>query len=406
MIKKLRFRFILVSLLSILFVLSSTIGAINIYNYTKIERDSEVTLNQAINNGFDDEPMMDGPAQQDKGPRENRLIAERYFVVSFNSDGTINQSNFKHIFSVSDTYGKQLATDVYNGSQTKGKVDYFRYKKEIKNDLTFVAFVDVREQYDTARNFLVTSVVVSSISYLVLVALIVVASFLVFKPSEESYKKQKRFITNASHELKTPLTIISTDLEIIEMDNGKSEWTESIKDQVNRLTTMTNQLVTLSKMDEEDMKNYPFEDFSLTDLAKQCIESFSPSFKKQEFDLSRDVEEGIKYHGNKYLIDELFYIFLDNALKYSKENGKVSIFVQKASKNRINLLFLNDIEENNGIDVDQLFDRFYRSPNAQKTGSGIGLSIAQEIVRIHKGKINAKIENNQIIFSILLWKII
>ena len=402
MIKKLRFRFILVSLLSILFVLSSTIGAINIYNYTKIERDSEVTLNQAINNGFDDEPMMDGPAQQDKGPRENRLIAERYFVVSFNSDGTINQSNFKHIFSVSDTYGKQLATDVYNGSQTKGKVDYFRYKKEIKNDLTFVAFVDVREQYDTARNFLVTSVVVSSISYLVLVALIVVASFLVFKPSEESYKKQKRFITNASHELKTPLTIISTDLEIIEMDNGKSEWTESIKDQVNRLTTMTNQLVTLSKMDEEDMKNYPFEDFSLTDLAKQCIESFSPSFKKQEFDLSRDVEEGIKYHGNKYLIDELFYIFLDNALKYSKENGKVSIFVQKASKNRINLLFLNDIEENNGIDVDQLFDRFYRSPNAQKTGSGIGLSIAQEIVRIHKGKINAKIENNQIIFSILL----
>ena len=146
MIKKLRFRFILVSLLSILFVLSSTIGAINIYNYTKIERDSEVTLNQAINNGFDDEPMMDGPAQQDKGPRENRLIAERYFVVSFNSDGSINQSNFKHIFSVSDTYGKQLATDVYNGSQTKGKVDYFRYKKEIKNDLTFVAFVDVREQ--------------------------------------------------------------------------------------------------------------------------------------------------------------------------------------------------------------------------------------------------------------------
>ena len=402
MIKKLRFRFILVSLLSILFVLSSTIGAINIYNYTKIERDSEVTLNQAINNGFDDEPMMDGPAQQDKGPRENRLIAERYFVVSFNSDGSINQSNFKHIFSVSDTYGKQLATDVYNGSQTKGKIDYFRYKKEIKNDLTFVAFVDVREQYDTARNFLVTSVVVSSISYLVLVALIVVASFLVFKPSEESYKKQKRFITNASHELKTPLTIISTDLEIIEMDNGKSEWTESIKDQVNRLTTMTNQLVTLSKMDEEDMKNYPFEDFSLTDLAKQCIESFSPSFKKQEFDLSCDVEEGIKYHGNKYLIDELFYIFLDNALKYSKKNGKVSIFVKKAGKNRINLLFLNDIEENNGVDVDQLFDRFYRSPNAQKTGSGIGLSIAQEIVRIHKGKIDAKIENNQIIFSILL----
>ena len=137
MIKKLRFRFILVSLLSILFVLSSTIGAINIYNYTKVENDSEITLNQAIQNGFNDEPMMGGPEQeQNRGPRENRLIAERYFVVSFNSDGSINQSNFKHIFSVSESYGTQLAKDVFNGDKEKGKLEYLaklRSKLEKRN---------------------------------------------------------------------------------------------------------------------------------------------------------------------------------------------------------------------------------------------------------------------------------
>ena len=402
MIKKLRFRFILVSLLSILFVLAATMSAINIYNYSKIEKDAEVTLNQAINNGFNDEPMMDGPGGQDKGPRDNRLIGNHYFVVSFNEDGSIDQENFKHIFSISEAYGRELALDVFNGSKNKGKLDYLRYKKDTQSNLTYVAFVDIREQYNTANNFLITSSIVSSISYVVLAGLIVLASFLVFKPTEESYKKQKRFITNASHELKTPLTIVSTDLEIIEMDNGKSEWTESIKDQVDRLTKMTNQLVTLSKMDEEDFKNYPFEDFSLTDLTKQCIESFLPSFEKQGLILETNVEDGINYHGNKYLLDELFYIFLDNALKYTKDNEKACVYMKKASKNRINLTFLNDIEENNEVDVNQLFDRFYRSPNVKKSGSGIGLSIAGEIIKLHKGKVSAKIENNQRIFNILL----
>ena len=402
MIKKLRSRFILVSLLSILFVLAATISAINIYNYSKIEKDSEITLNQAIEDGFNDAPMMDGPGGQNKGPRDNRLVGNHYFVVAFNEDGSINQSSFNHIFSITDEYGKQLATDVYNGNKIKGKIDYLRYKKEIQNNLTYVAFVDIREQYDTANNFLVTSLIVSSISYVVLAGLIVLASFLVFKPSEESYKKQKRFITNASHELKTPLTIISTDLEIIEMDNGKSEWTESIKDQVQRLTKMTNQLVTLSKMEEEDFKNFPFEEFSLTDLSKQCVESFLPSFEKQQLTLETDIDEDIKYSGNKYLIDELFYIFLDNSLKYAKENGKVCVFVKKGSKNRINLTFSNDIEDNSEIDTNQLFERFYRSPNTKQTGSGIGLSIASEIVRLHKGKVSAKLDNNQIIFNIVL----
>ncbi len=400
MIKKLRFRFILVSLLSILFVLSATIGAINIYNYSKVEQEGEVSLNQIIDKGFNNEPFQGGPGGPG-GRDDNRVFSEIYFLISFDNDGNVKQSDFKHIFAISETQGIELATDVFNGNVTKGKYYDYRYKKANKNSETYVAFVDIKNRLDGARDFLTSSIVVSSISYLALAGLIVLASFIVFKTSEESYKKQKRFITNASHELKTPLTIISTDLEIIEMDNGKSEWTESIRDQINRLTNMTNQLVTLSKIDEEDKNNYPFEEFSLTSLANQCLETFAPSFDKQELNLTYKIEEDVIYHGNKKLIDELLYIFLDNALKYAKEKGNVSVEVKKNNKN-INISFTNDIDENSQIDVKQLFDRFYRSPDVKKSGSGIGLSIASEIIRIHKGNIKAKVIDNQIIFEITL----
>ena len=104
----------------------------------------------------------------------------------------------------------------------------------------------------------------------------------------KSYKKQKAFITNASHELKTPLTIISTDLELVEMDNGKSEWTESIHDQVMRLNTMTKQLVTLSRLDEGNASNYPFAEFSLSKLASESVDSFAPTFKSKQLSFNSD----------------------------------------------------------------------------------------------------------------------
>ena len=407
MIKKLKIRFILVSLLSVLFVLSMTVGAINIYNYSVVEQGGEASLTQIISRGFDG----NNPAQQfamnpgepgGGGQRDDRLMSEHYFLVSFNSDGAINQSDFRHIFSISETEGKELATSVYNGNVTYGKYQEYRYKKEVKDALTYVAFIDLKTKLDDAQNFLISSLVISLISYLVLAGLIVIASKFVFKTSEESYHKQKRFITNASHELKTPLTIISTDLEIVEMDNGKSEWTESIRDQVNRLSKMTNELVTLSRIDEGDNNNYPFEDFSLTNLVNESIETILPSFEKEGLKLNQNIEENVAYHGNKFLIGELIYIFLDNALKYTKEKGDVDVVLRRENKNHISLTFSNDIEEGHQIDVNQLFERFYRSPSAKKSGSGIGLSMAQEVVRLHKGDIKARIDKQKIIFEISL----
>ena len=396
MIKKLRIKFIIASMASILFVLVATIGAINISNYVSVQKEVNNALTLVIENGLNDEPQQGGGP----GGKQDNIQREHYFVVAFNSDGTVNQSNFKHIFIVNETTGIELATSVFNGVNTHGKIDNLYYQKANKGNLIIVAFVDAKDRLDSFNNFLISSILIASISYVVIFVLIFFSSKIVFRVSEESYQKQKSFITNASHELKTPLTIISTDLELIEMDNGKSEWTASIKDQVNRLTKMTNQLVVLSRLDEADYSKYPFEEFSLSEVANDVTDSFAQSFKKESLIFKTDVEENLVLNGNKYLIEELFFIFLDNALKYTKENGEAGVLVSKDKKNKPCITFYNSVDSDLELDISLLFERFYRSPNSKKEGSGIGLSIAKEILNLHKANIKVTKENNILKFFI------
>ena len=401
MIKKLRLRFILVALLSVLFVLSGTMFAINGYNYSKMEDSSQKTLNVINDVGVNEYMWYMDPSRQGQNFNQD-FLREHYFLVAFDENGEVSETNFTHIFSIREEEGVEIAKGVYAKGGKTGSSGNFRYQKRKTDNGITIAFLDVTEKLGSYNNFLVTSLVVSAVSYGILAILIVGASMVVFRTSEESYRKQKAFITNASHELKTPLTIINTDLEIVEMDSGKNEWTESIHDQVNRLTKMTNQLVALSKLDEGDLQNYPLSMFSLSALAKECVNTFSPTYQKNELTFEADVNEGIDIKGNKYLINELLYVFFDNALKYTKEKGNVS-FVVKNNKNKAEIIFSNDIEPDSGINPNLLFERFYRSSNsAKKPGSGIGLSIAKEIVDLHKGKISASIKENRIIFTIII----
>ena len=356
----------------------------------------------------------------------------QYFITVFNTDGSVEYTYF-HMISVDKESDQQMAIDVLASKKTKGKIGNYSYKVDTKTDYarqhyydyangswnpetmrwetpeidekvpftaTYVVFVDTTESRQSLGNWLVTSIVIALVSYAVIAALIIISSHFVFRTSEESYRKQKAFITNASHELKTPLTIINTDVEILKMDHGENEWTDSIADQVRRLTMMTNQLVTLSKLDEANLQNYPFTVFSISQLAKESVDAFLPTYEKSGFKFKSEIDEDIDVRANKYLINELFYIFLDNALKYTTSNGEIVFNLKKTNKNKLEILFSNDTDDTE-VDVNQLFERFYRSPrNSKKEGSGIGLSIAREIIELHKGKINASIKDGKIFFNI------
>ena len=439
MIRKLRLRFILAALVSILFVLASTIAAINVSNYLKISGETAQTLYDVIEYSHQNVLFANGVFPTDENgeaaqpgpggffdPRRGD-INEQFFATVFDADGVVTWSDYDHIAQgdIDNESREAMATEILASGKTDGVIGKLRFKvayieetvqafagwdseanqpileeRELNN--SYVVFLDTSERTHALGNFFTSSMVIATISYTVLAILIILSSKLVFKTTEESYKKQKAFITNASHELKTPLTIISTDLELVEMDHGKSEWTESIHDQVIRLNAMTKQLVTLSKLDEGNSANYPFSEFSLSKLAEESVDSFTPTFKSKKITLNSDIASDINMRGNIYLINELFYIFFDNALKYTKNNGEVNLVVKKNSNRKNEIVFFNDIEDNE-IDTKLLFERFYRSPNSvTKEGSGIGLSIAKEIVELHKGKISVSIKENKIYFTIIL----
>lgn len=379
-------------MLSILIVLAVTFAAINISNFVAVENNASAAVSEVIRQGTDDVPPSGGPGEEPGKKVELREV--HYFVVSFNQDGSINAINTKHMFIISETECTELATKVFNNQLTGKKYNTFRFDKTLKNDgLTYVGFVDIKEKLDSANQYLLISSLVALGALAAFVGLVILGSNIAFKSTEEAYKNQKRFVTNASHELKTPLTIISADLDLIEMDNGKNEWSESIRDQLTRLNEMTNQLVTLSKLEEEDKTRFPFEDFSINEVCNKAIDAFSASFKKEDIKFSHNITGNITMFGNKYLIDELIYIFLDNSLKYTGGEMKSSYFVVSTNvKGKIELRFSNTINKDEEVDIKQIMDRFYRSPSNKKEGSGVGLSIAKEIINLHKGTI--KIDKN------------
>ena len=196
--------------------------------------------------------------------------------------------------------------------------------------------------------------------------------------------------------MKTPLTIIEADTEILEMDFGENEWIQDIKGQTKRLADLTNTLVVLSRMEEGTNRDVKIE-LPLSDIVDEVCHTFQAPAKVQEKDLDSTIEPMISMKGNEKAIRGLITILLDNAVKYTNENGYISITLEK-KKNRIYLSVFNTTEYISKEQIAHLFDRFYRtdaSRNSQTGGYGLGLSIAAATVESHRGKMIAETKDEK-----------
>ena len=218
----------------------------------------------------------------------------------------------------------------------------------------------------------------------------------IVKPFSDNYEKQKRFITDAGHELKTPLTIINADAEVLEMDFGENEWLKDIQGQTERLADLTNALVLLSRMEEGWNKEMEI-DFPLSDIVEEVIHTFQAPARIQEKTLTSVIAPMISMKGDERAIRSLVTILLDNAMKYSDEKGRVTVTLEKQGK-RIRLSVCNTTEHITKEQTAHLFDRFYRtddSRNSRTGGYGLGLSIAAATAASHRGKITAVTEDEK-----------
>lgn len=297
--------------------------------------------------------------------------------------------------SVSAEIRHCIKYNLCNCGSDSGFTDIYRYRVADCEDGTRIIFVDCRQELESFRNTLVYSVGVSLLEFLAVFMLVLFWSKKIFKPVAESYAKQKRFITDASHEIKTPLTIIDANTEVIEMVNGESEWTKNTRDQVKRLTALTNQMVALSRLDENPEPKEKAK-FDLSDVAYEVIDHFSSLSEVRGKKISADIEDGIKYVGDENSIRQLISILVDNAMKYAVESADISISLKRdGRKVKFVLKNLTDGMEEGSQDI--LFERFYRpdsSRNSETGGSGKGLSLAKSIVESHKGRITARCDGD------------
>lgn len=411
MIRDLRKKFILVAMLSTMLVLTAIMGVVNFSNYREmLDRADEMTALLEQNDGkFPEEPSWHEqddtetpPAKPENDEKDkSRFSVEtpfetRYFTVTVDENGEVTDCDLDRIAAVDEETAEEYTQTAQQKNKTTGFQGIYRYRVTETEDGAKYVFLDCRREISNFRTVLVTTISVSLLGLAAVFVLVVIFSRMVFRPVEESIQKQKRFITDASHELKTPLTIIDANIEVMKMESGESQWTKSTRKQIQRLSGLVQQLVTLSRLDEEKGLEEKCE-FNLSEAVSECVQPYESLAQTREKNLTLNIEEDITYTGDERSIRQLAGILMDNAVKYSSENGNITLTLKKKGK-KIFLEVYNDADDLPQGKLDVLFERFYRldsSRNSGTGGSGIGLSVAKAIVQAHKGKITAENKNGR-----------
>lgn len=398
MIRTLRIKLILASMVSLLLVLIIIFGTVGILNYRKILADADSILailqendgNFPISKHQETDSLTESTAP--KGDRLNspELPYEtRYFSVFLTGDGTIVSVNTGKIAAIDTQAAMEYAQLVFSGGVPRGFVGDYRYIMYPSGDEVHVIFLDYGREMGSFRTFLITSTAVGFTGLLAVLLLLIILSGRIVKPFSENYEKQKQFITDAGHELKTPLTIIDADAEVLEMDIGENEWLHDIKNQTNRLSQLTNSLILLSRTEEQPQVEKI--EFPVSDVAEESLEAFRALAKTHNKTISGEIEPMLSMTGDEKAIQQLIGILLDNAVKYSDEGGKIILSLKK-QRNAIQLSVWNTVDSISRKNLAHLFDRFYRADKSRNSGTGgygLGLSIASAIVNSHRGKITA-----------------
>lgn len=408
MIRKLRVKLIIASMFSFFIVLFILMGTIGILNYRRVLSDADSILELLAENdgAFPDmkNPFTKKPEkpfwdlhEEDRHLNSPELPYEsRYFSVRLSKEGEVISASTEKIAAVDIDTAVEYAKTVWQSGREKGFVGDYRYLVYPAETEIHIIFLDWGRNLESFRSLLAIGAGVSAVGLLSVLVLMILLSERIVKPFSENYEKQKQFVTDAGHELKTPLTIIDADAEILEMDFGSSEWLTDIRNQTKRLAELTNSLIILSRMEEERTQIQMIE-FPLSDLAEETVETFRALAKTQNKTLTSSIQPMVSIHGDEKLLCRLITILLDNAVKYSEPEGTISLTLEK-QRNLIRLCVFNTTEYIARNHLEHLFDRFYRtdqSRNSQTGGYGLGLSIAAAIVHEHKGKIAATTEDEK-----------
>lgn len=380
-------------------VLTLIITIINAANYASVVSDADRLLDILSSNAGvfpesdsmprpQDEPGEPSGGSRMKSPEEP--FETRYFTVTIDSGGNAETVDTSRIAAVSQQEARELAPKLYKNRGKSGFEGSYKYRAVTDENGTMYIFLDCGRSMESFYSFLWASAGVSATGLILVFLIVLFISKYAVAPIARSYEKQKQFITDAGHELKTPLTIIDANAEVIEMESGESEWSRSIRNQVGRLSRLTEQLITLSRLDETDGR-IEKQRFSLSDAVGEAAQPFFTVAAAAGKTLTVQAEEGLSFNGSEKSVANLVSLLLDNAVKYSSDGSEIKLTLKARGRKRV-LTVKNKVDCIEKGSHNILFERFYRadsSRSSQTGGSEIGLSVAKALVQAHGGRISA-----------------
>ncbi len=343
-----------------------------------------------------------GTFRMERGDRDI-LLSSSYFTVLFDSEGNAVYTDTSHTGYVDEETANELAGKIYASGSTRGRSDGYLYSVSETRDGrgTAVTFLDPSQNRISILRVVLLSCAAGLLCWILMLLMVKSLSRKAIKPIADNIEKQKQFVTNAGHELKTPLAIITANTEALELYNGESKWSRNIKAQAERLNGLVKNLLLLAKMDERalEIKNEPI---SLSGIVSEFCDAYKEPMGHKSISFEAEIAPEIGINADREQITQLISIMLDNSLKYTNEGGVSSVSLNQQDKNAV-LVFSNTCEKLPSIPADKLFDRFSRGDDArtQNTGGyGIGLSVADSICRANGGSIECRYESgNKIVFT-------
>lgn len=411
MIERLQRKFVLIAMGSLLLILLIMLGTINLLNLYHMNGRLDRVLYMIAEN--------DGQLPEYETPHETggllsslefQMTPEtrfetRYFTVRLNQNGSVIAVDINQIAAVKEEQAVAYARQIIALDSDTGYLEHYKYQIIEAGDTTLLIVLDCRMQLQSVESFFQISCLVGLASLLLMFLLASGLSSWTLPPVQASLDKQKQFITDAGHEIKTPLAVIAANTDVLEISMGKNEWTGSIHRQTKHLDALVKQMLTLSRL-EEEQRQRPHSPFYLSDLLWEVVGGFQAAAALLQKQLCCEIPPKVTVCGDREEIGQVVTILLDNALKYSGKNSVIALRLYRKARHMV-----VDIE--NTLDTPlrvgnpmQLFDRFYRedsSRSRESGGYGIGLSIAKAIVEAHGGNLSAILQTQKrIVFQLQL----
>ena len=398
MIKTLKKRFIFFTMAAVTCLLLFLVLAINGLNWMMLESKSDVVLETLVEAegvfqrvDFKPPPPFARPLNMD------RMRASRFFVVWSDNNDNIIDVNIEQISAIDNEMAQKYALKVMSTGKKYGQLDGYKFAVKEMGTSKMTFFMDTSEQRENFRVVLFVSTAIAILCWLVLLVIVILLSGKVIRPVLVGIEKQKQFITNAGHEMKTPLAIIQSNNETMMLIHGENKYNAHIRTQTKRLNGLMSNLLTLAKLDEE----IPFstELTNVNELVQELLPFYCEESLTRNIHFDINIEPDIVIQTHKDSFRQMLMILLDNAIKYTPSNGNIYLSLKRIGK-YVQITEENTCDPSLEPDVERMFERFYRGDAARTqtkdiSGYGIGLSAARAICENFGGKLTAEYTSDE-----------